>query len=384
MGTVLRSLINGFGSGLLPYWKTFLPFAGSIFVLLIVFEILREAIDISTGKGIKLAQKLIVISFVGTLLLGYGKISDKIYSAAKDIGETVITEFGTVGKNIEDSYMKGSERYDATLKKNGDEAGFIGGFFIGIVVAILSGISLMIIFFIMLLILIFVAGAYASLALILAIGPVFIAMLTSQEFRSIGIKWLLISLAYLIMIPVYVMVMKMMIQLYGQNAYNTGFLNPSSVSVSASIEQMILLMAGPFISLGLVLSVSRIVDQVVGSAGNIGETAVAAAAGTMYVSRAALKSASKSLKNIAKRGQNSSSGKSGMASGSSRPSTIGGGHSVQRSRAINSSGGDAKGDRKRGFSNQVKSSVRNLPGANPPRITAAPKIKETGRNAEDE
>lgn len=309
MDLILKSLINGFGKMILPFWKDMIPFAGSIFILLIIFEILREAIDISIGKGFNLGVKLIVIFFVGTTLLGYGKLSTGIYNAAVDIGDTVIKEFGSVNKKIEESYFKGSERHEAALEKSGDEAGFFEGFFIGMVMAILSGICLMIMFFIMILILVFIAGAYASLAIVLAIGPVFVAMFVSSEFRSIGTKWSLITLSYLLVIPIYIMVMNVMIELFGQNAYKGNILSSSNISVSASVEQMILLMAGPLISLGLVFSVSKIVDQLIGTAGNAGQTFLAAGASAILISKTALRGGMNSLKSIG--GKMSTGSKSG-------------------------------------------------------------------------
>ncbi len=355
MGTILRALIDGFGNIILPFYHDIIPFAGSIFILLITFEILKEAIDISTGKGINLASKLLTIFFVGTVLLGYGKLSTGIYRAAADIGDTVISEFGNINKNIEESYVEGSKRHEAALEKNGDEAGFFEGLFIGLVTAILSGICLMIMFFIMILILVLIAGAYASLALVLAIGPVFAAMLVSREFRSIGIKWTLIVLSYLLVIPVYIMVMRMMIDLFGQNAYGGNMFRPSSVSVSASVEQMILLMAGPLISLGLVFSVSKIVDRIIGSAGNMGETALAVGASVAVASRSVLKGAAASVKSIGKSGKNLSGiVKRGRFSGGKKQGS-----------------GNGGGKRKNG--NDMRGSKKDSGGyssfANPPRIS---------------
>lgn len=381
MGEILKALINGFGSSILPFWKDMIPFAGSIFILLFIFEILREAINISTGKGIDLASKLLVVFFVGSILLGYGKFSRGIYRAAVDISETVVTDFGNINKRIEESYLKGSKRHEAALEKSGDEAGFFEGFFIGMVTAILSGISLMIMFFIMILILVFIAGAYASLALVLAVGPVFVSMLVSGEFRSIGVKWALICLAYLLMIPIYIMVMRMMIDLFGQNAYNRTILNPSSLSVSASVEQMILLMAGPLISLGLVFSVSRIVDQIIGTAGNVGQTAIAAGASMMIISRSAIKGAMSTAKSIGRSaGKSSNVMKNGRSSGFSGNQ---GGNGKNISGNIVSGNKQKSGNgNKNGIAGEGTSSLRGQVSlnANPPRISELKKADSKNRD----
>ncbi|MEN8153476.1 MAG: type IV secretion system protein [Acidobacteriota bacterium] len=288
MDGILKSLINSFGDSILPFSKKFFPFAGSIFLLMIVFEFIKEATNIVTGKGINLAAKLLLILFVGTLILRYDEISTGIYNTAEKIGSNVINEFGNLWEKLDESYQEGVMKHKASLETHRDNTGWIEWLFSKIVIAILTSIAVLILFFIIIYILVMIAGVYASLALVLALGPVFIAMFVSEELRSMGVRWALIVLSYLLTLPIYLIVFQVIIDLSGRNIYNG-----LEMSSSATIEQIILLLVGPLIALGLMFSVSDVVAKILGSAGNAGESAIRTAFSMALVASMALKGASK-------------------------------------------------------------------------------------------
>lgn len=295
MDEILKSLVNSFGDSILPFSKKFSPFAGSIFLLLIFFEFLKEATNIVTGKGINLAAKLFLILFVGTFILRYDEISTGVYNTAEKIGSNVINEFGNLWEKLDESYQKGVTKHKVSLETHGDNAGWIEWLFTKIIIAILTSIAVLILFFIIILIMIMIAGVYASLALVLAIGPVFIAMFVSEELRSMGVKWILIVLSYLLTLPIYLIVFQVIIDLSGQNMYNG-----LEMSSSATIEQIILLLVGPLIALGLMFSVSDIVGKILGSAGNAGESVIRTAFSAFLMSSLALKGVSKLAGKVSK------------------------------------------------------------------------------------
>ncbi len=284
---MLEDLIKIFGESILEFQDIFLPFAGSLFILLIVIEILREAIDISSGKGVELGRKFILILCVGTILMNFNILSKGIYSGAMNAGKDILPRFEEVNNWINEGYERGVEDQRASVELDKNSGGSLTSFFLSIVLAILSGLGLLLIYIAMILILVFIAGAYASLALTLVMGPVFIAMFISPELRGTGVKWTVILLSVFLMIPAYIMIMKITASLYsGSVNINTG--GAASRNMSNTIESIGMLMVNPLLTFGLIFSVSKIVGSITGSAGNIAEKAAgiavtAAVAATMAV-----------------------------------------------------------------------------------------------------
>ena len=286
MTQMLENLIKIFGDSILEFQDIFLPFGGSLFILLIVIEILKEAVDISSGKGVDLGRKLILILCVGTILLNFNGLSKGIYSGAMNAGKDILPRFEDVNNWINEGYERGVEDQRASVELDRSSGGSLTSFFLAIVLAILSGLGLLLIYIAMIIILVFIAGAYASLALTLVMGPVFIAMFVSPELRGTGVKWTIILLSVFLMIPAYIMIMKITASLYsGSVNINTGIPGSSSSrSMSNTIESIGMLMVNPLLTFGLIFSVSKIVGSITGSAGNIAEKAagiaVTAAAAT--------------------------------------------------------------------------------------------------------
>jgi len=291
MTSMLESLIKIFGDSILEYQDIFLPFGGSVFILLIVIEILKEAIDITNGKGVKLGQKLILILFVGTILLNFNGLSKEIYAGAVNSGKEMIPRFEEVNDWINEGYKKGVEAQRASLELDRRSGGGLSVFFLAIVLAILSGLGLLFIYIAMVLILVLIAGAYASLALTLVLGPVFIAMLLSPELRGTGVKWAIILLSVFLTIPAYIMIMKITTSLYSGSVdiNNSTIEDPLSGSMTNTIENIGMMMINPLLTFGLIFSVSKLVGSITGSAGNIaakaGSIAASAAIATSMVAR---------------------------------------------------------------------------------------------------
>ncbi len=275
MVSMLESMIKIFGDTILPYGKFFIPLGGSIFSLLIITEILREAINITTGKGVNLGPRLIAILFIGTILLNYNGISAGIYNGAVEMGKDIIPEFKEVNDWIEEGYRKGVENQEASQELDNGSHGLLTGMFISLAIAVLSGLGMLLIYIILILTIVLIGGAYASLALALTIGPVFIAMMVSDMFRQSGVKWILILVSYFLTVPLYVVVIKITASLYSGNIFigETGTSISPVPSMTNTVEKICFLLINPLISLGLVFSVSKIVRSVTGSAGNVIGTA---------------------------------------------------------------------------------------------------------------
>lgn len=295
MTQMLEGLIKIFGDSILEFQDIFLPFGGSLFILFIVIEILREAIDISSGKGVDLGRKLILILCVGTILLNFNGLSKGIYSGAMNAGKDILPRFEDVNNWINEGYESGVEDQRASMELDRSSGGGLTSFFLYIVMAVLSGLGLLLIYIAMIFILVFIAGAYASLALTLVMGPVFIAMFVSPELRGTGVKWTVILLSVFLMIPAYIMILKITASLYsGSMNINTGIPeNFSSRSMTNTIDSIGMLMVNPLLTFGLIFSVSKIVGSITGSAGNIAEKAAGiaatAAAATVMVVKGGLK-----------------------------------------------------------------------------------------------
>jgi len=275
MTNMLKDLIELFGESILKFSDFFFPIGGSLFVLLIVIEIVKEAVDITNGKGVNLGRKFILIFFVGTILLGYSALSDNIYKGMVNVGKDMIPKLEKVNNWINKGYKQGMENQRASLELDRKSGGELTQFMLSIVLALLSGVGLLFVYITMVLILVFIAGAYASLSLALVLGPVFIAMFVSPELRGTGVKWSIILLSVLLMVPAYIMIMKVTAALYSNNAsfYVPNPNDPSSLSMSNTIESIGILMVNPLLTLGLVFSVSKIINSITGSAGNIASKA---------------------------------------------------------------------------------------------------------------
>ncbi len=298
MTLMLENLIKIFGESILEYQEIFLPFGGSVFFLFIVIEILKEAIDITNGKGVKLGKKLILILFVGTILMNYNAISKNIYAGAVSFGQEMIPRFEEVNNWINEGYERGVEDQRASLELDNRSGGSLTGFFLSIVLAILSGLGLLFIYIAMVFILVFIAGAYASLSLTIVLGPVFIAMFLSPEFRGTGIKWAVILLSVFLTIPAYIMILKITAALYSGNIdINSTVPGESRAgSMSNTIESIGMLMVNPLLTFGLIFSVSKIVGSITGSAGNIAEKAGQIAVSVLAATTMAVRSGLRALK----------------------------------------------------------------------------------------
>ncbi len=315
MTQMLENLIKIFGDSIFEYLDVFLPLGGSVFFLLIVIEILKEAIDITNGQGVNLGKKLILILFIGTILLNFNGLSKEIYSGAVIVGKEMVPRFEEVNNWINEGYERGVEGQRASLELDRESGGSLTGFFLSVVLAILSGLGLLFIYLAMVLILVFIAGAYASLALTLVIGPVFIAMFLSPDLRGSGIKWAVILLSVFLTIPAYMMIMKITASLYSGSVdiNNSTIDDPSSRSMSNTIESIGIMMVNPLLTFGLIFSVSKIVGSLTGSAGNIAEKTIGIAVSIVAATRMIVGRGVKSLKEGID--SSSGSGKGGIQKG---------------------------------------------------------------------
>ncbi|MCK5221307.1 MAG: type IV secretion system protein, partial [Candidatus Aminicenantes bacterium] len=348
------------------YLDIFLPLGGSVFFLLIVIEILKEAIDITNGQGVNLGKKLILILFIGTILLNFNGLSKEIYSGAVSVGKEMVPRFEEVNNWINEGYERGVESQRASLELDKESGGSLTGFFLSIVLAILSGLGLLFIYLAMVLILVFIAGAYASLALTLVMGPVFIAMLLSPDLRGTGIKWVVILLSVFLTIPAYVMIMKITASLYSGSVdiNNSTIDDPSSRSMSNTIESIGVMMVNPLLTFGLIFSVSKIVGSLTGSAGNIAEKTIGIVVSVVAATRMIVGRGVISLKDWV--GSSSGSGKGGIQKGTDS--------SFHREKGKSSAGINGAipeaNPRENSFSNPVNvpqegNSNKSIPRANP-------------------
>ena len=366
MTQMLENLIKIFGDSIFEYLDIFLPLGGSVFFLLIVIEILKEAIDITNGQGVNLGKKLILILFIGTILLNFNGLSKEIYSGAVIVGKEMVPRFEEVNNWINEGYESGVESQRTSLELDKESGGSLTGFFLSIVLAILSGLGLLFIYLAMVLILVFIAGAYASLALTLVMGPVFIAMLLSPDLRGTGIKWVVILLSVFLTIPAYVMIMKITASLYSGSVdiNNSTIDDPSSRSMSNTIESIGVMMVNPLLTFGLIFSVSKIVGSLTGSAGNIAEKTIGIVVSVVAATRMIVGRGVISLKDWV--GSSSGSGKGGIQKGTDS--------SFHREKGKSSAGINGAipeaNPREHSFSNSInvpqeRNSNKSIPRANP-------------------
>ena len=126
-----------------------------------------------------------------------------------------------------------------------------------------NGISIIITSFVMflcyMLIMLCVAGSLAILAMNLTLGPVFIALAFDKDFRPIAMTWFSATLSYFLLIPLYGAAITAAAAIAGAG------INPDMVG-PASTGQLWAQLIGPFMSLGLVFSVNKLVNSLVGGA----------------------------------------------------------------------------------------------------------------------
>jgi hypothetical protein len=120
-------------------------------------------------------------------------------------------------------------------------------------------ISSFVTFLCYMLIMLCIAGALTILAMNLTLGPIFIALAFDRDFRSISMNWFSATLSYFLLMPLYGAAMTAAAAIAGAG------INPDMAG-PASTGQLWAQLIGPFLSLGIVFSVNKLVNSLVGGA----------------------------------------------------------------------------------------------------------------------
>ena len=265
----IETLVNIIWASIQPYFPEFRNFAAALVGLFLAIELIKEALNISTGRGFALDKRLLTYATVSVFILAWPQLSQSIFDIAKNVGTQLFTNANQVLSKMGDAYEMTRQVDQAAQQEMSIYERLIAAITAipaVITTTIMSGIGTIIIIFSLLFIIILIAGSYGALALILLVGPVFIAMFLSSDLKSIGVKYFAVIVSYFVKIPLYAVVFSMAI-----NILAAGVVNPTNLQGSVSIDHLFITIIGPLICIGLVFQVDKVVGAISGSAGSAGD-----------------------------------------------------------------------------------------------------------------
>jgi|GEM_PF-4359034 len=174
--------------------------AFSILAILVIIEIIREAIDMASGRGFALDRRVIAFFVAGFAALAvYSPVADSIYKGARTGLNGQITQVDALNqkvvhqvKNALDLGSSGNLGVIANVFNGGVLGGVLRGVGIPVVVIIL-----IFLFFATNLI---IFGMFGGLIFTLHCGPIFIVFLAMEETRNWFFIWLSHIISYIVQI----------------------------------------------------------------------------------------------------------------------------------------------------------------------------------------
>jgi type IV secretory pathway VirB6-like protein len=269
-------------------------FALSILNLLIVLELINEALNIASGKEFKLPEKLLTLALICCLIYGFPQLASGIWKAAEYAGNFLSENFTILTSHTKKTMDEATEAMNSLLP-GGSLISKLKVFISTFPIILGLGISHILIGLSLIIILIFIAGAYTSLALTLWVGPVFIVFLMSPITRGIGVNWFNHILSYLLMIPMFGITLQICYNIYldilAQSL--TIIIGSTELRSGLGFGNLLMMIVAPLLCSGIVFHVPRIVS---GLTHSMGATSVSATSQGVATSTGAVMATGKLIK----------------------------------------------------------------------------------------
>jgi type IV secretory pathway VirB6-like protein len=250
----------------------------AIISFLLALELLSQAFDLATGRGFKLDKILVTCLFAAAFVTLYPRLANGVWSAANSMGQECINGFSDIKQNILEQQK--SAAYAMALQS---ASGGIFGAIKAIPYMIMFGLGIIIMMLALLVIYVMLAGAFASLAFVLVLGPIFISFILHPVTRGLFMNWVGATMSFLLTIPMLGWAIAITVNIFFKSA-NTAML---SFTGSEGPSQLLSLLVGPITCIGIAFHVPKIAQSLIGgSGGSGGDAAAGAQSGAMVAMRA--------------------------------------------------------------------------------------------------
>ena len=241
---------------------------GAILTFLLALEIMGEAFDLSTGRGFKLDKRLVTWVFCAAFIGAYPQVANGIWSAATALGAQCFDGFTDIKQNI----LNQQEMASRAIAMN-----MMGGILAvvrAIPAMIMFGLGILLMMVALMIIYVMLAGAFAALAFVIVLGPVFIPFMLNSITRGLFMHWVSSILSFFLMIPMYGWAITITVNIFF-DAANTTMLSFTGMPNGSHLLTLIL---GPFTCIGIAMHVPKIAHSLLGGSGGAGGDMIAGAA----------------------------------------------------------------------------------------------------------
>ena len=278
---------------------------GGIIWLFLLFKVfLTEGLSVAMGNKTEMPKILIKYVFVAGMFFVWPMAADAIFGAISALADMIFPDMATVLNTMSAGMNRWAEYERADWSISGIVSTLVGtvqNFVAGSILIIIGGLVL---FLCYMLIIIMMVGSLTVLMLNLVLGPVFFALAFDRDFRSIAIQWFTAVLSYFMVIPLYGAAFTVAVTIAGAAI-------PAEWVGLASTGTVYAQLLGPFIAVGIVFSVNKVVNAFVGGAAGAG--LASAVLGASLIPASAMMRASSSA--IVQAIQTASKGMGGGGSG---------------------------------------------------------------------
>jgi hypothetical protein len=231
------------------------------FLLFKVFA--TEGLRVASGEKTELPKILIkYVVIAGMFFFWPLTAADRVFTAIVSLTDMVFPNWET----LRDQFSVAMYRWSDYERAGGHSWGIIGtiigtvqNFTAGALLGTIGGLML---FLSYILIIISMVGSITVLMMNLVLGPVFFALAFDKDFRQIAMHWFNAVLAYFLLIPLYGAAFTVAITVAGAAipGHVIGLISPGTAYAQ---------LLGPFIAVGIVFSVNKVVNSLVqGAAGS--------------------------------------------------------------------------------------------------------------------
>jgi hypothetical protein len=232
------------------------------FLLFKVFA--TEGLRVASGEKTELPRILIKYVVIAGLFFFWPlTAADRVFNAVVALTDMVFPNWDT----LRDQFSVAMYRWSDYERAGGGTGGIIStiigtvqNFTAGALLGTLGGLML---FLCYILIIISMVGSITVLMMNLVLGPVFFALAFDKDFRQIALHWFTAVLSYFLLIPLYGAAFSVAITVAGAAipGYVIGLISPGTAYAQ---------LLGPFIAVGIVFSVNKVVNALVGGAAGSG------------------------------------------------------------------------------------------------------------------
>ena len=240
----------------------------SILAFLLALELMTQAFDLAAGRGFKLDKILVTWLFAAAFITLYsGRLDDAIWSAAQAMGQECINGFTDIKESILLQQQAAGQAMAIAF------GGSIISAIKGLPFMIMFGMGILVMMLALLVIYVMLAGAFASLAFVIVLGPIFIPFLLHPVTRGLFMNWVGALLSFLLTIPMLGWAIRITVNVFF-DAANTTML---SFTGSSGPSHLLTLLVGPITCIGIAFHVPKIAQSLIGGSGGSGGDAVSGA-----------------------------------------------------------------------------------------------------------